>query len=268
MPVADKITSFQNPRVKEVVKMHRSRVRKEKGLIIVEGLREILMAKEAGFKIEYLMICPVLFHDSSVAAIQKLVEEHTCFEVSAKVFAKMAYRDQSDGLLAVMQAVIKSPDDLKLSSNPLLIVLESVEKPGNLGAILRTADAAGVDAVIICDPLTDIYNPNVIRSSIGCVFVKQVAVCTSEAALRWLRKNNIEPVAASLTAKKYHFESNFRTPLAFVFGAEAEGLSDLWLNNTTTQAKIPMTGKIDSLNVSNSVAILVYEAMRQREFIK
>jgi len=264
MPILEKITSLQNSRVKDIVKLHRSRIRRESGLIIVEGLREITLAIEANLEITHLMVCPPFFQEASSQEIQNLITEHACFEVSSQVFEKMAYREQSDGLLAVMQAPKYRLDDIKLSDNPLIIILESVEKPGNLGAILRTADAAGVDAVIICDPLTDIYNPNVIRSSIGCVFTQQVVTCGSHDAAQWLRENNIEPIAAALTAKDCHFKSDFTKPLAFILGTEADGLSDFWLVSEIRQVKIPMLGKIDSLNVSNSAAILVYEALRQR----
>lgn len=264
MLISEKITSLQNPRVKEVVKLHRSKDRRESGLIIVEGFREIRLAIESGLKTEYLMVCPIHFHEENLGDILNMNDKFKCFEVNSQVFAKIAYRDQSDGLLAVMQATVKKLTDIALSENPLLIVLESVEKPGNLGAILRTADAAGVDAVIICDPLTDIYNPNVIRSSIGCVFTVQVATCTSTEALQWLKLKTIEPFAAALTAKNFYHQSDFGKPLAFVMGAEADGLSKYWLENTKSQVKIPMLGSIDSLNVSTSAAVLVYEALRQR----
>lgn len=265
MPIHEKITSFQNSRVKDIVKLHRSRARRDSGLIIVEGLREITLAIEAKLETKFLMVCPTYFQEGLLQTVQNLIAEHACFEVSSQVFEKMAYREQSDGLLAVMQAPEFELNDIKLSDNPLIIVLESIEKPGNLGAILRTADAAGADAVIICDPLTDIYNPNVIRSSIGCVFTKQVVACASQDALEWLQKLNIEPIAAALTANKYHYSSDFTNPLAFILGTEADGLSNFWLNSEIRQVKIPMLGKIDSLNLSNSAAILIYEALRQRQ---
>ena len=187
-----------------------------------------------------------------------------CFEVNSQVFNKITYRQNNEGILAVMQAENLILNDIKLSDLPLIIVLEAVEKPGNLGAVLRTADAVGADAVIVCDPQTDIYNPNVIRSSLGCVFTKQIAVCSSEEAFQWLKRNNIEPIAASLSATKLHFNTNMNKPVAFIMGTEASGLTDFWLQNTKTQVMIPMLGKIDSLNVSASPAILVYEALRQK----
>lgn len=267
MPVLDKITSLQNPRIKDVVKMHRSKVRRSSGMIIVEGFREIMLALEAGLAAEYLMVCPELLPESITSRVQNLIHSNNCFEVNPKVFAKMAYREQSDGLLAVMKAPEFGLDQIKLSDNPLLIVLESVEKPGNLGAILRTADAVNADAVMVCDPLTDIYNPNVIRSSLGCVFTKQVVACSSEEALKWLRNNKIRPVAAALTAISEHYDVDLEAPLAFILGTEATGLSNFWLKNASNQVKIPMLGKIDSLNVSNSAAVLLYEAIRQRKSI-
>lgn len=264
MPILDKISSLQNPRVKDVVKMHRSKARRESGLIIVEGFREIMLALDAGLSCESIMLCREILVEPLASNIQKLIDTNACFEVSQKVFAKMAYREHSQGLLAVMKAPGLKPDQIKLSVNPLLIVLESVEKPGNLGAILRTADAVNADAVIVCDPLTDIYNPNVIRSSVGCVFTRQVAACTSTEALDWLHNNNIRPLAAALTATQHHFNVDLNQPLAFILGTEADGLSDFWLENASDQIKIPMLGKIDSLNVSNSAAVLLYEALRQR----
>lgn len=264
MPILEKISSLQNPKVKEIVRLHRSRERRETGLAIIEGLREVMLALESGLKAVHFMVCPPLYDPANYAANDKLISTNTCYEVSAQVFAKMAYREQSDGLLAVVKVDEPSLNRIRLTANPLIVVLESVEKPGNLGAILRTADAAGVDAVIVCDPLTDVYNPNVIRSSLGSIFTKQIAVCSSHEALQWLRKNGIEPVAAALTTSHHHFLADFSIPVAFIMGSEAEGLTDFWLRNTKVHVKIPMHGKIDSLNVSTSTAILLYEAVRQR----
>lgn len=264
MPILEKISSVQNSKVKDIARLHRSRERRDNGLAIIEGLREILLALESGLETVHVMVCPQLFDSTNIAIVDKLIAGNPCYEVSKQVFAKMAYREQSDGLLAVVRVKEPSLSRISLSANPLIVVLESVEKPGNLGAILRTADAAGVDAVIVCDPLTDVYNPNVIRSSLGSIFTKQIAVCSSHEALQWLRKNGIEPVAAALTTSHHHFLADFSIPVAFIMGSEAEGLTDFWLRNTKVQVKIPMHGKIDSLNVSTSTAILLYEAVRQR----
>ncbi len=264
MPILEKISSLQNPKVKDVVRLHRSRERRDFGVAIIEGLREIMLALESGLQTVHLMVCPPLFDPANSAVINKIIAGSPCFEVSTQVFAKMAYREQADGLIAVVKVFEPLLSRISLSANPLIVVLESVEKPGNLGAILRTADAAGVDAVLVCDPLTDIYNPNVIRSSLGSIFSKQVAVCSSSEALQWLRKNGIEPVAAALATSRDHFLADFSRPVAFIMGSEAEGLTDFWLRNTKVHVKIPMLGKIDSLNVSTSTAILLYEAVRQR----
>jgi len=244
--------------------MHRSAARREKDIAIIEGYREISMAMDTGFQTGYIMLCPELVDKTIHQELEQIIRSHRIYEVTEYVFSKMAYREHSDGMLAIMSVPDKNLDQVKLSPIPLLIVLESVEKPGNLGAILRTADAAGVDAVIVCDHLTDIYNPNVIRSSIGCVFSQQVIACTSEEALSWLNKHQIAPIAASLTSTIQHFECDLTKPIAFIIGSEANGLSDFWLRNSVKQIRIPMLGKTDSLNVSTSAAVLVYEAVRQR----
>jgi TrmH family RNA methyltransferase len=188
------------------------------------------------------------------------------FEVSVPVFEKMAYRDNTDGLIALVEPHHRRLTDLKLPAKPLVLVLEAVEKPGNLGAILRTADAARVDAVIICDPQTDLFNPNTIRSSIGCLFSNQVVVSSTTEVQAWLRLRNIRSYAAALTASHFYHQTDFTHPTALVLGTEATGLSKAWLQGADQQIKVPMQGKIDSLNVSATAAILVYEARRQRNF--
>jgi len=258
----EKIISPSNPRIKNVLKLkEKSSERKLQDLIVVEGLREILMAKENGFGIKTLFVCEDIAGKKSkelVSTASHLVR------ISKDVFEKIAYRENSDGLLALVIPKHLRLKDLKLSSNPLLIVLESVEKPGNLGAILRTADASGVDAVIVCDPKTDIYNPNVIRSSIGCIFSKQVVAANSDEVINFLKEKNIRSFAAALTAKNNYIKSDLSIPSAIVLGTEADGLSQKWLSSADEQIKIPMLGKTDSLNVSASCAVIVYEAVRQR----
>jgi TrmH family RNA methyltransferase len=198
--------------------------------------------------------------------IRILDKETTVYEITVPVFEKMAYRENSDGIIAQVVSKFMTLENLELRSDPLIIVLEKVEKPGNLGAVLRTADAAEADAVLVCDPLTDIYNPNVIRSSIGCVFSMQVVCCSSQEALGWLKQNKIKSYAAALTAKKWYHENDLSGAVAIVLGTEADGLSEFWLSKSDDQIKIPMLGTIDSLNVSNATAVMVYEAMRQRNF--
>lgn len=182
------------------------------------------------------------------------------------MFDKIAVRESTGGILAVAEQKAHRLDDIVLSKSPLLLILEGVEKPGNLGAILRTADAAGVDAVVICDPQTDFYNPNVIRSSVGCVFTKQIASATSEETITWLKKNNINMFCTYLKASHPYHEIDYTQSCAIVMGTEATGLSDIWVKNATANIIIPMLGKIDSMNVSNAAAVVVYEAMRQRGF--
>ncbi len=255
------IVSTSNPRIKNVLKLkEKSSERRAQNLIVVEGFREIRKLKENNFEIKTLFICDAIYqkkHKEILAGVSHLVR------VSKEVFEKIAYRENSDGLLALVKPKYHRFSELTLSANPLLVILESVEKPGNLGAILRTADGAGVDAVIVCDIKTDIYNPNVIRSSIGCVFSKQVVAASADDVLRYLKEKKIKPYAAALTAKKNYAEADLKSPCAIVFGTEAEGLSQKWLEEGE-QVKIPMLGKADSLNVSASCAVILYEAVRQR----
>lgn len=258
------ITSLQNQRIKNVVKLTvDARERRSQNLFVVEGARELSLAITGGYTIQSLFVCEEFINQSSKDLIDKL-RRISVEKVNTEVFQKMAYRDQSDGVIAVMEASHMSLNDIQLPDNPFIIALEAVEKPGNLGAILRTADAAQVDAVIVCDPACDIYNPNTIRSSIGCVFTQQVVTCTSNEAYQWLKQNEINIFAAELTASQWYHETDFTKPSAIVMGTEAVGLSDFWLKNADRRIKIPMRGYIDSLNVSVSTAILTFEAMRQR----
>ena len=256
------ITSLHNQRIKDVVKLTSARERRKQNLFLIEGVRELSLAITSGYGVKNLFVCDELLSVSGKMLVNKLGIPTE--KVSADVFCKMVYREGSDGIIAVLRPIYLSLDTVRLSANPFVIVLEAVEKPGNLGAVLRTADAARVDAVIVCDPKTDIYNPNTIRSSIGCVFTQQIAVCTSEEALQWLKQAGIRIFAAELTASEWYHETDFTKPTAIVMGTEADGLTDYWLRNADHRIKIPMRGYIDSLNVSVSTAILTFEAMRQR----
>jgi TrmH family RNA methyltransferase len=261
----EKITSLQNPRVKAVRELQeKSRERRKQLLFVVEGLREISLALEAGYRFDTLFY----WDDLPVARafVQRTENTLPAIPVSKEVFEKMAYREHSDGLLAVVHAQSHSLEALETGENPLIIVVEAVEKPGNLGAILRTADAAKATALIVCDPLTDIYNPNIIRSSIGCLFTQQIAVADSPGVLHWLRQQHILAYAAELQAAQWYHETDFTQACALILGTEASGLSSFWLQHADARLKIPMRGKIDSLNVSVSAAILTFEAMRQRNF--
>ncbi|MFO7827940.1 MAG: RNA methyltransferase [Bacteroidales bacterium] len=263
--MAEQITSAQNPRIKNILKLQqKSSERKKKNLIVIEGLREINLAKQSGVLLKSIYFCSNIISEDEI--FKPFDQTTSIFEISLDIYKKLAYRGSTEGIIALSKPNYLGLNDLKLRKNPLVIVLESVEKPGNLGAILRTADAARVDAVIISDPLTDIYNPNVIRSSIGCVFTNQVVACSSEEAIRWLKENQITTYAAALKATQHYHEKDFTGPSAIVMGTESVGLSEKWLKNTDEQIIIPMGGAIDSLNVSTSTAILVFEAMRQRNF--
>jgi len=263
----EKITSIQNQRIKNIVKLQqKSSERKDQNLIVIEGLREITLSIKSGFEIKFIFFCSEIISYDRIKEITS--NESNVFDISREVYHKIAYRESTEGILVLAEPQFETLDNIKLRKNPFLIVLESVEKPGNLGAILRTADAANVDAVLICDPLTDIFNPNVIRSSVGCIFTKQVVACSSDEALNWLKKNNIKSYAAALTATHFYHHADFTTPSAIVMGTEADGLTKKWLQGADEQIKIPMNGEIDSLNVSTSTAILVFEAMRQRNFYK
>lgn len=263
----EKITSLQNPRVKNIIRLSKARERREQNLIVVEGFREINMALQSGFEIKELFFTQEANpHKETKELFDRISKSTTLIEVSKVVFEKIAYRENSDGLLALFKPKYLTLNDLKLTKNPLILVLEAVEKPGNLGAILRTADAAAIDAVLVCDPQTDIYNPNVIRSSLGCIFTKQTVTCTTEEAIIFLQGKGIQSFAAALTASKFYHQQDFTGPSAIVMGTEADGLTDTWLKGADSQIKIPMGGKVDSLNVSTSAAILVFEAKRQRGF--
>ena len=250
------ITSVQNARVKHVVALQqKSALRRQEGLFVVEGQRETEHCIACGYEVSELFVRDDLDYTGSLAATR----------VTAAVYEKMAYRESTEGIIAVVRAKRHGLDDLRLQRpNPLVVVLERVEKPGNLGAVLRTADAAGVDAVIVCDPLTDLYNPNLIRASIGAVFTVPVAVCTSEACIGWLRQRGFRILTAQLQDSYDYYDYNMRPATAIVMGAEATGLSQQWRQAATAHIRIPMLGRLDSLNVSVSAAILIYEAVRQR----
>lgn len=259
-----KITSTQNPKIKSLLALEKPRERRKQQLFIVEGAKEVRMALEAGYKIGNIFFCEEILNPTESGDL--LRDDKLLIPVSKEVFDKIAMRESTGGILAVAEQKNHRLTDIQLSKNPLLLILEGVEKPGNLGAVLRTADAAGVDAVIICDPQTDFYNPNVIRSSVGCVFTKQIASATSEETISWLKKNNVAVFCTYLKASKPYHTIDYKQSCALVMGTEATGLSEIWVENATSNIIIPMLGKIDSMNVSNAAAVVVYEAMRQRNF--
>ena len=264
------ISSTQNDVVKEIIQLQeKSRIRKQKGLFVIEGHREISLAIQGGYKIEQLLFCEDI--------IDKLVLDQilTCFDsklpvlvkLSTKVYQKLAHRKTTEGIIAIAQSKSLFLSDLNLRNNALILVAEASEKPGNIGALLRTADAAHLDAVIIANPKTDLYNPNIIRSSVGCVFTNQIATGSTDEILKLLSENQINIYTAALDKRSLPYHTiDYTDPAAIVVGTEATGLSEKWLENSTQNIIIPMQGKIDSLNVSVSAAIVIFEAKRQRGF--
>lgn len=258
------ITSIQNPKIKNLLTLEKPRERRKLGLFVVEGRKEISLALHGGYEMESVFYCEELIRPDELRNFH--FGAALMIPVSREVFDKIAIRENSGGVIAVARQKMHRLDSIRLSGNPLVLVLESVEKPGNLGAILRTADAAGVDVVIICDPKTDFYNPNVIRSSVGCVFTNQVASATSEETLSWLEKNNITPYSTYLKASRPYHTVDYTKPCAIVMGTESTGLSAAWTTEKQNPIIIPMLGSIDSMNVSTAAAVIVFEARRQRGF--
>lgn len=260
----DHITSTKNARIQHLVKLGKPRLRKEQGVFVIEGRKEIEKAFMAGYQMVTVFYCPDLINLQEVEKYTGQAGE--VFSVSREVFAKISYRDESGGLVVISKPKSHQLHDIHLHENPLIIVLESVEKPGNLGAILRTADAAGVDALIVCDTQTDLYNPNVIRSGLGCLFTVPVATGTSDEVIGWLRDNRIAIFCTELNASLPYHTVDFGQPSAIVMGTESTGLTQKWLQASDQNIIIPMSGVADSLNVSVSAAVVVFEALRQRGF--
>lgn len=258
------ITSIQNPKIKNILALEKARERKKQSLFIIEGIKELELACRGNYNIISLFFCPDIV--SGVALLSIIKDEKLLIPVQKGVFEKIAYRESTGGIIAIAEQKEHTLDTLVLPSNPLLLILESVEKPGNLGAILRTADAAGVDAVVICDQQTDFYNPNVIRSSVGCVFTKQLASTTSLQAIEWLKERNIRIFSTYLQASVPYHTLDYTGASAIVMGTESTGLSEIWVKKSHQNIIIPMQGIIDSMNVSTAAAVVVFEARRQRGF--
>ena len=262
------ITSLKNPLIKQLLLLQeKPRERRKNNLMVIEGIREISLAMKAGYRLTTLLHC------SQILALNRFGEvfpqkQTSCevTEISIEVFNRLAYRKDNGGVIACAWTEPKGLSDIRLPERPVILILESVEKPGNLGAILRTADAAGISAIILCDPQTDLFNPNIVRASLGTLFTNQVVAASSIDTIAWLKEKGMKIVAAALTGDTWYHEVDFTVPAAIVMGSEAFGLSETWLSAADTCIKIPMQGKIDSLNVSTSAAILVFEAMRQRGF--
>ena len=234
--------------------------RKEQGLCIIEGQKELEIAVASGLVIEKLLL------EKSLELTNPFLKDIALevFECSSEVMEKIAIRDVKSSIIAVARANYLSLSEVKLSENPFVLILENIEKPGNLGSLFRAADAANVDVILCTDMKTDIYNHNVVRNSLGCVFSKQIVSCTNQEALDFCKKNEIEIFTTYLHTDKYYYQEDFNLPTALVFGTESTGVSDFWISNTKHKIKIPMMGKIDSMNVANSASILLYEVVRQR----
>jgi TrmH family RNA methyltransferase len=262
----EKISSLQNPRVKQLVKLRDRRPRDEAGVFLVEGYREIRRALEKKVALRELYFSPEWFlgENEPVLLAQAEAAGAQLFELTKEAFAKIAYRERPDGLLAVAPQWKRALSDLALSTAPFLLVVEAIEKPGNLGTILRSADAAGCDAVIVCDPVTDVFNPNVVRASTGVLFSVPLVVEESARVLAWLKEKKVKTVATTPAAEKVYSDADLRGPLAIMMGSEQYGLSEFWLKNSGLPVRIPMAGQADSLNVAMATIITLFEAVRQR----
>ena len=279
------ITSAQNPKIKNLLLLQeKSKARREQGLFVVEGRRELEHCLEAGFQVRTLFICPDLAGDealsgafarigsrraaeeraSSPANTLSPVKEPLVIEIPENLYRKVAYRESTEGIIAEVECKERRLEDLELSEHPLVMVLESVEKPGNLGAVLRSADAARADAVIVCDPLTDLYNPNLIRASLGGIFTVPTVAASSEETIAWLKARGIRILTAQLQDSSWYYDIDMTVGTALVMGTESTGLTDIWRRAADAHIRIPMLGRLDSLNVSVSAAILLFEAVRQR----
>jgi len=259
------ITSAQNPYVKQLVQLQeKAKARRQSGTFLIEGQRELQLARKGGYEIETVLFVSELLSENEVRSLAGRQAE--LIEISREVYQKLAYRDTTEGVISVAKSKSLALNDLQLGANPLVLVAEATEKPGNLGALLRTADAAKLDAVIIADPKGDLYNPNIVRSSVGCLFTNQIATGTTEEVIAYLKANNISIYCATLQDSAYYHEQDYSTPTALVVGTEATGLTHPWRDASTQNIIIPMQGEIDSMNVSVAAAILIFEAKRQRGF--
>ena len=296
----ESVTSASNPKIKNLLLLQeKSKARKEQGLFVVEGRRELEHCLEAGFCVKTLFVCPDIVGGLTEEGVVSQISGHPrpdkregpageasgrgrseaeaicdtipsgvepfVIEIPEQLYRKVAYRESTEGIIAEVEYKSLKLSDLKLPENPLVMVLESVEKPGNLGAVLRSADAAGVDAVIFCDPLTDLYNPNLIRASIGAVFTVPTVAASSEETIAFLKERGIQILTAQLQDSSLYYDIDMRRGTALVMGTEATGLTDLWRKAASAHIRIPMLGRLDSLNVSVSAAILLFEAVRQRQ---
>ena len=266
MTPVPKISSSTNPRVKALVRLRSRRERDSTGRFLIEGFRELSRAVEAGRPIDEIYFARGFFSGvEQPSLLQRAEAEGTrLFELTDAPFRKASYRDRPDGLLAVAPQFATGLERLALGTNPLLLAVEGIEKPGNLGTMLRTADAVGADAVVACDPTTDLFNPNVVRASLGALFTVPVAVASTKEAISWLSSAEVDSFAATPGADLVYYDADYSGSCALVVGSEQLGLSDDWLTQSTARVRIPMRGRIDSLNSATAAGILLFEAARQR----
>lgn len=263
------ISSLQNPLVKKVLLLKdKSRERKKKGVFVLEGRRELELALKGGYEVVTLLFCTPIISEENVLSITKDLESAIdLISLSKEVYQKIAYRETTEGILAIVKSKPHTLEQLQFKTqNPLILVAEAPEKPGNIGALLRTADAANLDAVIIANPRGDLYNPNIIRSSVGCIFTNQIALGSTSEVIAFLKSRHMDLYCAALTASESYTTINFKKASAIVVGTESTGLTEEWLDNSSQNIIIPMQGEIDSMNVSVSAAIVIFEALRQRSF--
>ncbi|MCX2678500.1 RNA methyltransferase [Galbibacter sp. EGI 63066] len=262
------ITSTQNPLVKQILQLkEKLRERRKSGLFIAEGVREIQLAIKGGYDFSTFLFTPDIISEEEIHTLTKGQSNAELIQISREVYQKLAYRQTTEGVIAIAKSRTHSLSELDFKTeNPLIIIAEAPEKPGNIGALLRTADAANLDAVIIANPKTDLYNPNIIRSSVGCVFTNNITTGNTTEIIKYLKDNGISIHCAALTASEVYSKVDYKKASAIVVGTEATGLSDEWLENSTQNIIIPMQGEIDSMNVSVSAAIIIFEAKRQRGF--
>lgn len=266
----EQVTSAQNPKIKSLLALQeKSKARRESGLFVLEGRRELEHCLGAGYMPHTVFWCPEIISWDELWAIIALAGEDAAqdalyVEVPAHLYDKIALRGGTEGVVAQIKAKAHSLEALNLPEDPLVVVLESVEKPGNLGAVLRSADAAGADAVIVCDPLTDLYNPNLLRSSLGGIFTVPCAAAGSAQTIAFLKERGVKILSAQLQDSSWYYDTPMTGGTAIVIGTEATGLTQIWRDAADAHVKIPMLGKLDSLNASVSAAILLFEAVRQR----
>jgi len=264
MQATKHISSAQNPLIKKILLLkEKSRERKKSSLFVLEGLRELQIASNAGYVIDTILYCETILENTAI--IQSFSSDQL-ISVTLDVYKKLAYRDTTEGIIAIAKSKDHELSSLKFKTkNPLVLIAEAPEKPGNIGALLRTADAANLDAVLIANPKTDLYNPNIIRSSVGCIFSRNVKIGSTTEIISFLKKEGFQIFCAALSASKDYTTVDYKDPTAIVVGTEHSGLSEEWLTNSTQNIIIPMEGEIDSMNVSVSAAILIFEAKRQRK---